>query len=259
MKPDGLFLADLYTGETAEIIYMDINFTAIKRLRDMGLKEGILVELISYDPVINKKVLLKVNNAYLGFVSELANFIRVRSIKSFYHLYKERAMHASLTGCPNRNAANLFLAGEYEKAVSNKLPFSLILIDIDNFKKINDTYGHDFGDRVLRKVGEMLKKNIRRIDNVFRWGGEEFLILMKGVNLKQCYIIAERLRELAKSIEISPFGTGIVTISAGIDGTPPYISMDELLNRADKALYMAKKRGKNMVCTFYWRYANENV
>jgi len=249
-----LSLRDLYTGETAEITYIDDNTTLGKRLRDMGLREGVLVELISYDNVINKKVVLKIDNSTLAFDSTAAESIKVRPIKAWYNFYREQAFCDALTGTLNKNAALLILSEEYEKAQKNKIPFSLILIDIDDFKKINDTYGHAFGDKVLQELGNFLRRNIRRTDLVFRWGGEEFLILMKGLAIEDAYLVANRLREtIPYCINIPPYGSGIVKISAGVDGAPPYVYLNDLFERVDKALYAAKFRGKNQVCTFFWR------
>ncbi|MDW7971732.1 MAG: diguanylate cyclase [Thermodesulfovibrio sp.] len=254
-----LFLKDLYVGETAEIVYMDRCLSILKRLRDMGLREGVLIELISYDSLINKKVVLKIGDSFLAFESDIAEYIRVRPIKPWYNFYREQAFYDALTGCLNRNAAFLIMHAEYEKAFSNKIPLSLILIDIDDFKKINDTYGHSFGDRVLQQLGSLLRKSIRRTDLVFRWGGEEFLIIMKGLTVGESYIVAERLREKVQCIEITPYGKGLVRISVGLDGIPPYVNLDELIDRIDRALYLAKSRGKNQVCTFFWRSLNETL
>lgn len=253
-----LSLKDLYVGETAEIVFVD-NVPFAKRLRDMGLKEGALIELLSYDSLINKKVVLKIENSSIAFDSEIAEFIKVRPLKPWYNFYKEQAFHDALTGCLNKNAALLIMNTEYEKALKSKTPLSLILIDIDDFKKINDIYGHNFGDRILQKLGNTLKKFVRRTDIVFRWGGEEFLIIMKGLTVENAYIVAERLREAVSCINIPPYEDRIVRISAGVDGVPPYVSLNELIERADRALYAAKNRGKNQVCTFFWRTCNEAI
>ena len=244
-----LLLKDLYVGEVAEIVYIDKNCPLAKRLRDMGVREGVLVELISFDPLWNKKVVLKVADSYLALDAEIAEFIKVKPIRLWYNFYKEQAFYDSLTGCLNKNAASLVLPTEYEKVISIKISLSVVLIDIDDFKKINDFYGHTLGDKVLSELGRMLRKNVRRTDLVFRWGGEEFLILMKGLDVGSAYLVAERLRRCAESLDIPPYGK-IVRISAGVDGIPPYISVNKLIERVDKALYIAKSRGKNQVYAF---------
>lgn len=252
-----LSLKDLYIGEAAEVVFLDSRENQDKRLRDMGLREGVIIELVSYDSLINKKAVLKINETILALGIELIENIRVRPIKPWYNFYREKAFHDTLTGCLNRNAAFLILAAEYEKAMSNKIPLSVILIDIDDFKKINDTHGHTFGDYVLQQLGGLLRKNLRRTDMVFRWGGEEFLIVMRGLTVGESYIVAERLKDSVYFIELPDCGKGFLKISAGVDGVPPYVNLDELLERVDKALYAAKSRGKNQVCTFFWRKYSE--
>ncbi|MEN2994401.1 MAG: diguanylate cyclase [Thermodesulfovibrio sp.] len=254
-----LSLKDLYIGETAEVILIDKNLSIAKRLRDIGLREGSLIELISYDSLVNKKIVIKIDNTLLAFDSDLAECVRIRPIKPWYNFYKEQAFFDNLTGCLNRNAAFLIINAEYEKSVNNNIPLSLILVDIDDFKKLNDIYGHAFGDKVLHEVGNLLRKSIRRTDLVFRWGGDEFLIMIKGLTIEKAYIVAERLRDKVQCIEIPPYGKGLVNVSAGVDGIPPYIHLDELLNRVDKALYRAKSGGKDQIYSFFWRSLDETL
>lgn len=123
--------------------------------------------------------------------------------------------------------------------------FSLILIDIDNFKKVNDTNGHLMGDEVLKKLGYILKQSTRSIDIVARWGGEEFAIILPETDLNGAKTFAERLR---KTVENYDFGFQ-VTISLGIVSTCDVLTLDELLTQADEALYTAKEK-KNIVVTY---------
>jgi len=121
----------------------------------------------------------------------------------------------------------------------------LIMIDIDNFKKINDTFGHAVGDQILKSSSQLLKNKARNTDSVIRWGGEEFLIIVPNSRLKDAAEFAERIR---KSIEQhTDKEVGLITASFGV----AELQLDEgtasLLNRADKALYKAKLGGKNCV------------
>jgi len=252
-----LSLKELYIYEPAEIVSVNTTSQLGKKLRDMGLWEGAIITMVSYDPVITKKCVIKIGETQIAFDSELAELIEVRPIKSWYAFYKEQAFYDNLTGCLNRNCAFIALSSAYEKAQINKYPLSLILIDLDDFKRINDTYGHDIGDKLLAEVGLFLRRNVRRTDMVFRWGGDEFLILMEGLNFKNAFLMADRLCSCAKHIELKPVGKGVITLSAGVDGAPPYDHLDKLLDRCDKALYLAKNKGKNQVCTFFWRKAYE--
>lgn len=127
-------------------------------------------------------------------------------------------------------------------------PFSLLLLDIDYFKKVNDTYGHLVGDHFLRELSRVFVTNSREIDQVFRYGGEEFAIILPRTGTREAFVLAERLRRRVAGQVFSAEGIGIsVTISAGIStyrGEPNWEESD-LVQRADQALYLAKARGRN--------------
>jgi len=152
--------------------------------------------------------------------------------------YKGRIYRDALTGLLNRRAFGLVL----HELAKQKKPFSLILFDIDDFKKINDTYGHMFGDRVLKFLAGLVKQHLRKGDLAFRWGGEEFAIIVFG-NRDTAYKIAERLRKAAEASELDGMR---FTVSFGVGeykGEP----IKEFLKKVDEALYRAKKKGKNRV------------
>jgi diguanylate cyclase (GGDEF)-like protein len=134
----------------------------------------------------------------------------------------------------------------YENYKNNKIPFSAMLIDIDNFKKINDTYGHHTGDEILKQVAKILKQETRKSDLVFRYGGEEFIILFPNSSLKNIKKVAERIRKAIENnvkIDNNP-----VTISAGIgEFNDKQISIEHFLHDLDNALYTAKRTGKNKI------------
>ncbi|WP_425804686.1 GGDEF domain-containing protein [Desulfitobacterium sp. Sab5] len=155
------------------------------------------------------------------------------------------AHNDQLTGLCNRRYFNFMLAKEISRIQRTKSILTLILIDIDNFKKVNDTHGHLMGDDVLKKLGYILKNNTRNIDIVARWGGEEFAIILVETDLDGAKIFAERLR---KTVENYDFGFQ-VTISLGIVSTCDDLSLDELLTQADEALYAAKEK-KNRVISY---------
>jgi diguanylate cyclase (GGDEF)-like protein len=119
----------------------------------------------------------------------------------------------------------------------------LILIDIDHFKRVNDTYGHDIGDKVLVKLVEIVQENIRKIDIFARWGGEEFLVLCPSTDVKNVQNLAEKLRA---AVEVSSFSeVEKITISLGLSCYNPEESFSELFKRADQGLYYAKEHGRN--------------
>lgn len=155
------------------------------------------------------------------------------------------SMTDPLTGLHNRRYLQEKFLEAKELADRYHIPFSVIMIDIDNFKLINDRFGHEVGDRVLKALAKVLKIETRSADLVSRWGGEEFLILLSNTPLEGAERIAERLRRTVEFLRIKdlpPF-----TISAGVTSYKPKEKVEELLRRVDKALYMAKASGKNCV------------
>jgi diguanylate cyclase len=153
----------------------------------------------------------------------------------------------ALTQLYNRRFMPTILKREIELSRQKKTPFCVLMLDIDFFKKVNDTYGHDAGDRVLQHVSAVIMNRIRAGDFAFRYGGEEFLMVLTEIDLEQGKVVAEQLRErvAAKQILISNNQSLNVTISIGIamnDGHPDY---KHLIERADKALYTAKNTGRN--------------
>jgi len=153
------------------------------------------------------------------------------------------AIYDKLTRVYNRVLLDSILCKLAKYSKRHKLPFSIIMLDIDNFKSINDTYGHLEGDRVLKTVASIIKSSIRESDYVFRYGGEEFLILLPNTDINGAVVVGEKIR---RNIENFDFGLDRkVTISCGIkqieNSDNPYLDIEE----ADKYLYIAKKSGKN--------------
>jgi len=158
---------------------------------------------------------------------------------------KDMASTDALTGLLNRRAGEQLLKqyDDMTQPVNNML--CLIMLDIDNFKKINDTFGHVIGDQALKSCSQLLKSEARATDSVIRWGGEEFLIVVSNSTLKATLNFAERIR---KSFELNNESTvGFVTASFGVAQMLTGESTASLLNRADKALYKAKLEGRNCV------------
>lgn len=241
-------IKEMYIGETAEIISVGADNAYQRRLRDLGIREGKLIDLIHCDLTVSKKIVINIDNSKIAFDMELADNIKVRPIKSYYEVVKAQSAYDSLTNCLNRHTIECILKREYEKFVSNKIPFSLLLADIDYFKRINDTYGHNAGDSVLKAISMLFKQVLRRSDVLCRWGGEEFLILLRGTLINDAVQIAERIRQSVESCIFQPFrGSGFVTISIGGCGLPPEMDIDTLIKMADSALYAAKNDGRNRV------------
>lgn len=151
----------------------------------------------------------------------------------------------ALTGLPNRLKLNEVLASELARYQRYKTPFSLALFDIDHFKQINDTYGHQQGDQVLQQVARVVRQLIRAVDTVGRWGGEEFLLVLPETPLAGAVTTVERLRQAVAAADYGPVGR--VTASFGVAEVRAGDDADKLLRRADTALYRAKNRGRNRV------------
>lgn len=150
-----------------------------------------------------------------------------------------------LTKIYNRLKLNELLALEVKKSDRYKLPLSLIMLDIDHFKNINDTYGHDIGDKVLIKLCELVSASIRETDVFARWGGEEFIIMLPNTAGEGAQVMAENLR---KVIENTNFGSvGVLTASFGVSEYCPNTNMEDVLKKVDDALYEAKRGGRNKV------------
>ena len=168
-----------------------------------------------------------------------------------HEVLRFQATHDGLTGLYNRTEALAFLEREISRAARIREPISVLMIDVDHFKKINDTYGHFSGDDVLRAVAHILKQATRAYDVVARYGGEEFVIIMSGSNDKETQRFAERV---CSSVAGTPIALGAnalnVTISIGCVSVRSVPSQRELLLMADEALYQAKREGRNRVVSW---------
>ena len=154
---------------------------------------------------------------------------------------RDMAHTDDLTGLPNRRAAYR----HFEDAMrSAQTPLSVLLIDIDNFKRVNDTHGHEAGDQVIQGVTRALQGALGKSGVLVRWGGEEYLVLLRGVTLGQALHDGEALRAAVEALE-SPYGP--LTVSVGVSSRVTRDTVQALVRRADQGLYRAKERGKNRV------------
>jgi len=179
------------------------------------------------------------------YQSELAELNHMLESKN-----KEYEMKASidpLTGLYNRYKFSELYLLAYKTMTQRYNAMSLIMMDIDFFKKINDTYGHNIGDVALEKISKTLLESLRDIDIICRWGGEEFVILLPTVNIQNAFTIAQKLRTNIEKLNIELVGH--ITASFGISNVKEGDTMQSVIDRADKALYLAKNSGRNCVKT----------
>lgn len=160
----------------------------------------------------------------------------------------ELARRDELTGLYNRRHLFTILEHENSRMSRKQGPFSICIADIDFFKQVNDTYGHQAGDEVLRSVASELQESLRSIDCVGRYGGEEFLIILPQTELAGAMIKLERIRELVAGLKFPAIGEKFqVTLSLGVAEHKPDESIDDTILRSDEALYRAKSTGRNKV------------
>ncbi len=192
---------------------------------------------------------------YTNWENQVGNLIRALALKEGQtHLLqndlistKEKNFLDPLTGALNRRGCERSFENMVGYYASNEERFSLTMLDIDHFKKVNDTYGHDIGDEVLVDIGEIIKENIRKHDSFIRFGGEEFIILLADCDLNIAKIKAEKIRQ---NIENSSFTKKKLNITASF-GVVEYCegkTLDSLVSEADALLYKAKDAGRNQVC-----------
>lgn len=155
----------------------------------------------------------------------------------------------SLTGLPNRRGFDLLAGQALHEAQREQSPLSALLIDLDHFKQLNDTHGHLAGDQVLRGFAQALQSNLRQSDIICRWGGEEFILLLKDTGSSTAHQLAEKIRQQTEQQTFVFNGVNLhISASIGITELHRADSLEQLIGRADRALYRAKQSGRNRVC-----------
>ncbi len=236
----------------------------IKELKDVS---ALIVPIVFNDEVLGT-LFLRAKRKGRGFTDKEVRFCQIVS-NSSYHALKnaqifektlrekerlgEMAIRDQLTTLYNHNFFYNRLEEEFERAVRYNVSLSVLMMDIDNFKKINDSYGHRMGDVVLKEIARVIKKMVRKSDILARYGGEEFALILPHTGLKGALEEAERIRKVVESHSYA--GVGLeherITVSIGAASYPKegVTNSGDLVNFADNALYIAKSEGKNRVRT----------
>ncbi|MEO0129019.1 MAG: sigma 54-interacting transcriptional regulator [candidate division WOR-3 bacterium] len=256
------------TGESIFLtdVYHDEKFKTRKSIAELGLRmvmcvplkiKGRLLGLIYVDSHSVTETFTEMERKLLEAFAAQASILIENS-----ELY-ETSIHDFLTGLYNYGFLNLRLEQEIARVLRyRKGELSLMMMDIDNFKMINDTYGHFLGNEVLKKVGEIIQKNIRKVDIPARYGGDEFAILMPDTSAEDAKDVAERLmREVNKTIIECRGGHLAITLSIGISSFPAERIQDSasIIIEADHALYLSKQKGGNTVSIYAYKDGEEFI
>ena len=219
--------------------------------RDAGMKSYILVPLMSKSIHFGSLIVFSsresVSSSELNFLSLFAKQIELAiTIADLFQAVKEQAITDSMTGLYNRRYFEEFIKKEAIRSERQNQNFTVIGLDLDHLKQINDVYGHNYGDIAIKAIAEVLKSNARSIDVAARMGGEEFNLILPGVDSAGGLVAAERIRKAIEGIELEKIGH--ITASVGVATYLEHSDdLDELLELTDQAMYESKRHGRNRV------------
>ncbi len=220
-------------------------------LKDAKMKSYILVPLVSKQTHFGSLIVFSsrenISNSELNFLSLFAKQIELAiTIADLFQAVKEQAITDGMTGLYNRRYFEEYIKKEAIRAMRQNQKFTVIGLDLDHLKQINDTYGHNYGDIAIKAIAEVLKSNARSIDIAARMGGEEFNLILPGVDIEGGCIAAERIRKAIESVELEKIGR--ITASLGVATYPDQSDdIQELLELTDQAMYESKRNGRNRV------------
>lgn len=272
---DGINAIKLVKGERPDIILLDVilpgldGYEVCRWLKLEESTKGIPVIMLT----IKKELSDKISGLQIGAddflpkpynelelnariyaslrTKSLQDELRAKNKQLEELLYKVEymAITDALTGLYNRRRFHDVLSKEFERSKRYSTPFALTMLDIDHFKKINDSFGHVTGDLVLREVASIIKNSIRDIDTASRFGGEEFMLILPNTDTAASRHVAERIRSGIETHSFDGLNKNRITISIGIAGMPDNLlqNEDRLLRCTDLALYRAKGNGRNRV------------
>jgi len=246
-----ILVAYMISGKTSGILYtlasiviiLTVNFFVDLQLSQVAINSGVLGLLIGSF----------LSNVYTNKITNYEN-----SLKQQNSSLNVLASTDYLTGIMNRRMFNEISEHYFQTAQKNELNLTLLLLDLDHFKKVNDTYGHQAGDLLLIRFVETVENILTKSDIFSRIGGEEFAILLSQINREDAYDLAEKIRKEVENITINYEGQNVfVRTSIGITRNGPTDnSFDDMFSRSDMALYKAKKEGRNQTCCAPFSEAN---
>ncbi len=255
LQQEGLWISSLWIALVFVMAYFVFEPRQAWQVSVGIFSAFVLVGLLALMPQVLRGVSLDLNAIVQLYVSQLCYLVlfrllvlakehslrvRLEAVK-FYQL----AHTDPLTGIANRRSIMEALRQALEQNQKTAQPLSLVLLDLDRFKQINDQYGHETGDNVLVHIAQVLKRNLRQSDQLGRWGGEEFVLLLPNTPLQEAHLLCKRLQQLLaeNSLENLP----PVSASFGVATTTSGDTPDYLVSRADTAMYISKQAGGNRV------------
>ena len=220
-------------------------------LKEAKMKSYILVPLLSKHTHFGSLIVFSsrenISDSELNFLGLFAKQIELAiTIADLFQAVKEQAITDGMTGLYNRRYFEEYIKKEAIRAMRQNQKFTVIGLDLDHLKQINDTYGHNYGDIAIKTIAEVLKSNARSIDIAARMGGEEFNLILPGVDIEGGCIAAERIRKAIETVELEKIGH--ITASLGVATYPDQSDdLEELLELTDQAMYESKRNGRNRV------------
>ena len=253
LKGSALFeqIRPLWDSEQIDVDIQSI--VAIPFTFDQGRSGVFFLRSSPDEPTLDEESVRLTSAIAQGAVRALNRAAMFESVLSHQEQLEILAKTDELTGCLSRRYLMERLENELERAARYNRLLGLVMFDIDDFKNLNDTYGHTTGDSALRSIGEVLQRSLRTADFVGRYGGDEFLLVLPETSVHGTFQLAERIRS---GVSIREFdlrgGTLALTVSGGVVGFPEVnvVTLEDLIDRADRALYRAKAAGRNKVICF---------
>jgi diguanylate cyclase (GGDEF)-like protein/PAS domain S-box-containing protein len=240
-KVSAMRISRRYLCKDGSTIWADLSVSALTDEDDNVI--GLLGVFVNIDPQIKAETNLQELNEQLT-ASNIELQLAMEKLTKL-------ARHDPLTHLYNRRVLEEVMQHEIQRSIRNQRGLGVAIADIDNFKMINDTYGHDFGDVVLVRLAKVLRKRVRTTDIVGRWGGEEFLFVFPETSRKGAMIVVERIRVAVEKISLRHHGKQIrFTMSLGLSFHDLNPNRALIVNEADQALYRAKRDGKNLAYCF---------